>query len=546
MTASREPDARPLRLSRRGFLLAGAGAGAALFLPACGGGSSSPEGARVGPGGEILLAPRRSTVDLAGKQAKTWTYGGQLPGREIRVKQGDRVRVRVENKLPESTSVHWHGIRLANPMDGVPHLTQDPILPGSSFLYDFVVPDSGTFMFHSHVGMQIDRGLYAPLIVDARNEPLAYDAEAVLLLDDWIDGVDGTPEDQLQKLETSGMQMGAGGMAGMDMGPGAMPGMDMSKGGISGMDMEAGSATTVNGLPLRSPKQPHVALDGSVPPAGHLAALATAMEDGKVDVGDVQHPLHLINGQPPKDPMVQDVRKGERVRLRLINIAADTHFLFFVEGHELTVTHADGAPVKPLATDAVLIGMGERYDVTVTAKGEGSRRMIALPLGKKGDAAVGVLRDVADTARANLTAPFDMPARVVSYTDLRDAEPFEPPASPSLIRADLAMDSDEPYAWSIGGHRGHETDPIEVSRGDAVSLTMRNSTMMPHPMHLHGHYFRPVLADGLGARKDTIVVPPMTETAVVVVADNPGRWAFHCHNAYHQNAGMERELRVNT
>ncbi len=518
--------------------MAGAGVGAALFLPACGGGSPSSQGAnaKVGPGGEIVLSPRRSTVDLAGKQAKTWTYDGRLPGPEIRVRQGDRVRVRVENRLPEDTSVHWHGIRLANPMDGVPHLTQDPIKPGSSFLYDFVVPDPGTFMFHSHVGMQIDRGLYAALIIDDPREPLAYDTEAVLLLDDWIDGVGGTPEAELGKLEASGMQMGAGGMAGMDP-SGGMAGMP-------GRDMGVVPAGTVNGLALRGSKQPHVAIDGSVPPAGHLAALATAMEDAKVDAGDVQHPLHLINGQPPKDPFVQDVKKGERVRLRLINIAADTHFLFFVEGHELTVTHADGAPVKPVATDAVLIGMGERYDVTITAKGDGTRRMIALPLGKKGDAAVGVLRDAGATARAELTGPFDMPARVASYTDLRDAEPFQPPESPSLIRADLAMDNDKPYAWSIGGHRGHETDPIQVNKGEAVSITMRNDTMMPHPMHLHGHYFRTVLADGLGARKDTIVVPPMTETSVVAVTDNPGRWAFHCHNAYHQNAGMERELRV--
>lgn len=546
MTAQREPDKHPLRLSRRGFLLAGAGAGAALFLPACGGGSSSSSAnAKVGPGGEILLTPRRSTVDLAGKQAKTWTYDGRLPGREIRVRQGDRVRVLVENKLPEATTVHWHGIRLANPMDGVPHLTQDPIKPGSSFLYDFVVPDPGTFMFHSHVGTQIDRGLYAPLIVDDPREPVAYDTEAVLMIDDWIDGVDGTPEAQLSKLEVSGMQMGAGGMAGMDM-SGGMAGMDMSKGAMSGMDMGGGPVDTLNGVPLRGPKQPHVALDGSVPPADHLAALATAMEDGKVDAGDVQHPLHLINGQPPKDPMVQDVKKGERVRLRLINIAADTHFLFFVEGHELTVTHADGGPVKPVVTDAVLIGMGERYDVTVTAKGDGTRRMIALPLGKKGDAAVGVLRDAGATARTDLTAPFDMPARVTSYTDIRDAEPFQAPASPLLIRADLAMDTDKPYAWSIGGLRGFDSDPIQVGRGDAVSLVMRNSTMMPHPMHLHGHYFRAVLADGLGARKDTIIVPPMSETSVVVVADNPGRWAFHCHNAYHMNAGMEREFRVTT
>ncbi|MEO5679156.1 MAG: multicopper oxidase domain-containing protein, partial [Acidimicrobiales bacterium] len=334
-------EPHPLRLSRRGFLFAGAGAGAGLLLPACGRRSSSQDTAGSSADGAIVLVAGRSTVDLAGKEARTWTYDGRLPGREIRVRQGQRVRVRVENKLPEATSVHWHGIRLANPMDGVPGLTQEPIAPGGSFLYDFEVPDAGTFMFHSHVGLQLDRGLYGALIVEAAQEHLAYDTEAVILLDDWLDGVDGTPEGQLKKLNDNGMNMGAGGMGGMDMGGG---------GSRQGDNM--------NGLRLRDPKATHVALDGTAPGAGHLAGLATAMEDGKADPGDVQHPLYLMNGQPPKDPIVHEARAGDRVRLRLINIAGDTHFLFFVEGHELTVTHADGAPVKPVVTDGVVIGMG--------------------------------------------------------------------------------------------------------------------------------------------------------------------------------------------
>ncbi len=516
-------------ITRRQALLAGAGAVGALALGGyglgrtLGGGTTAPE-----PPADLVIRAAPATVDLGPRSVKTWTYGEALPGPGLRIRQGVPVRIRVENGLPEETAVHWHGIRLANSADGVPGLTQDAIAPGDSFTYAFTPPDAGTYFFHSHAGLQLDRGLYAPLVVEPRNEPMSYDREEVLLLDDWLDGIGGTPDDRFASLQQNGMPMG-----GMDMGTG----MDMGSG--TGMGMSGpGSGAVGNATRGR-----HTDLKGGAPASGSLAALANLMESGRADAGDVpDYPLYLINGRPPEDPYRVVARRRDRVRLRLVNAAADTAFCFFVEGHTLTVTHADGSPVEPVETDALLIGMGERYDVLIEARSDGASRVIAVPLGKRGRA-VAILRTGPTTGRvASPSAPFTMPPRIASYTDLQSAG--TPPRITSAARkTQLALDMKMGggYVWMIGGRPFDDAPAIEVARGEPQRYVMVNRTMMPHPMHLHGHSFRPA---GGGPLKDTIMVPPMREVAIDWLPDNPGSWAFHCHNAYHQAAGMMRRVEV--
>ncbi|WP_171239464.1 multicopper oxidase family protein [Ruegeria sp. HKCCA5491] len=119
-------------------------------------------------------------------KTRVWTYGGRVPGSEIRVSQGARVQRRLSNTLPQPTTVHWHGIRIDNAMDGVPGLTQDVVQPGSSFDYDFKVPDAGTYWYHAHNRSmeQVARGLYGPLIVEEAVAP-DVDRDLTLMLDDW-------------------------------------------------------------------------------------------------------------------------------------------------------------------------------------------------------------------------------------------------------------------------------------------------------------------------------------------------------------------------
>ncbi|MGN9788865.1 multicopper oxidase family protein [Nonomuraea sp. ZG12] len=187
-------------VSRRLFV---SGMFAALgAAPVAAAGASASGVAAVASGGGLLRA-RPATVFLGGRARSTWAYDGVVPGPTIRVTAGGTVRARLVNDLPAPTTVHWHGIRIAADMDGAPGFSQRATRPGESFDYVFTVPDAGTYFYHSHVGMQSDRGLYGALIVTDPHEPLGYDQEFTVVLDDWLDGVKGTPDDARRRMNTT-------------------------------------------------------------------------------------------------------------------------------------------------------------------------------------------------------------------------------------------------------------------------------------------------------------------------------------------------------
>src|SRR5690349_17521407 len=173
-------------INRRGFMVLSAAAGvtAACSSKTTTKPTTSPTPL---PPVDVKFAPTETDVDLGGPVVRTWAYTDRLPGNEIRIRKGQRLRAVVSNALPADISIHWHGIAIVNGMDGVPPLTQAAIPTGGQFIYDFVVPDAGTYWYHSHVGTQLDRGLYGALIVQDPTEKADYDDELVVVLDDWID-----------------------------------------------------------------------------------------------------------------------------------------------------------------------------------------------------------------------------------------------------------------------------------------------------------------------------------------------------------------------
>lgn len=221
-----------IALTRRRFLgLLGLGAGA-VALASCGRSSAQPSAplpspARATPTGRVrAYTLTAAPVEFAapGRTVATWGYNGGVPGPELRLTEGDTLRVTVENRLPADTTIHWHGLPIPNAMDGVPDVTQPPIKPGQRFTYDFAVPVAGTYLYHTHVGLQLDRGLYGPLVVEPARETLSYDRDIVLLFDDWLDGLPGTPEETYRQLVANGDQMGGmNGMGGMGGGMNATP-----------------------------------------------------------------------------------------------------------------------------------------------------------------------------------------------------------------------------------------------------------------------------------------------------------------------------------
>ena len=167
-------------MKRRNFLGVAAGAAALVLAPRVSRPRSLVRALRVAPAEQSLVgAPHPRTA--------VWAYNGTVPGPELRLRQGERLRIEVENALDAGTTVHWHGIRLPNAMDGVPYLTQPPIAPnGGRFLYEFDLPDAGTYWYHPHLGSpeQVGRGLYGALIVEERDPPTV-DRDAVWVLSDW-------------------------------------------------------------------------------------------------------------------------------------------------------------------------------------------------------------------------------------------------------------------------------------------------------------------------------------------------------------------------
>jgi multicopper oxidase len=496
-------------ISRR-QLMTGAGALALGALTGCAGEDATPvlarsdavrraeerrmrAGARVH---DVKLTAGVTTVDLGGPLVQTWAYDEAVPGRELRITAGDVLRARVRNTLPAETSVHWHGVALRNDMDGVPGITQSPIGLGGEFTYEFTVPDPGTYFFHPHVGVQTDHGLYAPLIVDDPDEPGSYDVEQVVVLDDWTDGVGEDPDAILRRLLRSGH--GMGGMPGPGMG--GMPGMQ----GASRL------------LPLGP------------------------------DTGDVDYPLYLANGRIATAPPAIRARPGQRVRLRLVNAGSDTAFRVGIGGHRMTVTHTDGFPVRPVDIDTLLIAMGERYDVTVTL-GDGVFPLVASAEGKQGQALLLLRTGSGETPMPDVR-PRELSGRLLRLSDLQATDdvalPVRGPDRALPVRLGGGMMN---YRWTINGRTFDDMQPLRLRQGERARLRFANRTMMYHPMHLHGHTFQ-VLGPGwrVGPRKDTVIVLPGQTIAVDLVADNPGQWAAHCHNAYHMAAGMMTVLSYET
>jgi FtsP/CotA-like multicopper oxidase with cupredoxin domain len=437
---------------------------------------------------EFKLNASVSMVDLGnGRPFKAWTYNGQVPGPEIRVREGEIIRAVLNNFLPEGTTVHWHGLPVPNKMDGVPFVTQEPVNTGQTFVYEFKASPPGTYMYHSHASYQLDRGLYGSLIVEPKREERSYDREYILILEDWATVNGGGPEASKMGRIRPGM-----GMMGM-------------------MRSQPGS-----GQPLQEPL----------------------------------YDAYAVNGKVFEASLPFKVKKGDRVKLRIINPSSSTVYTIRIAGHTLTITHTDGRPVVPFEVDAVMIGMGERYDVEFTANNPGRWHIYNL---RDGTPVSGVLlgtvlydgirsKSYNDDAlgRFRLNDYYLLEGLPESY--IRPTERVE-----GIFRMNLSGGMMSPY-WTINGRVYPDSDDMAAGYGERIRFEYFNMSMMPHPMHLHGHFFEVAgtgLKSGVRVKKDTLIIMPhMGRGAIEFVADNPGVWFHHCHNLYHMNAGMANRVKI--
>jgi len=493
-------------LSRRELLAAAGRAGLGLAALSLGGEGLLPRPGAAQTSGvrEFQLEAREVEWDLApGRTIKAMAYNGRIPGPEIRLKEGERARILLKNALTEPTTIHWHGVDVPNPMDGVPGVTQKRVEPGGTFVYEFEARPAGTRWYHTHFEehRQLDLGLAAPLIIEpGRGDPFPFDREYTLVLDDWATGLGRALPPTREG--TAGGRGRMGGMMGgmMGGGMGRMEGM-MGRGGMGGM------------------------MGG-----GHTPAYDTMTINGKA--------------YPATEPL--RVRQGERVRLRLINASADHTHVIRLAGHRLRVTHTDGNPlVQAVEVEAVPIAPSERYDVQVVAGQPGAWFLYCA---EPGHAAAG--EQVAVLYEGHEGRKPEAPVEGIAGLDLwhygwgrgRGDLPRATGRERSfeLLLSGGMMGSD---VWTINGKQYPRTDPLRVRKGDRVRVRFENHSMEAHPMHLHGQSFKVLAVNGARYReplvKDSVDIEPhMGAVDIEFTAHNPGDWFLHCHKPMHMDGGM--------
>ncbi|WP_425450315.1 multicopper oxidase family protein [Virgifigura deserti] len=473
-------------VGRRSVMLGGGAAVAlyALRLPGTGHAAGTSPAVRA-----YSLVAERGRVPLVGApypETDVWCYGGRVPGPELRVRQGDRLRIAVENQLDEETTVHWHGLRVPNAMDGVPHLTQAPIAPGETFTYEFDVPDAGTFWYHPHQRSfeQVGRGLYGALIIE-EPEPIPVDRDVTWVLDDW------------RLLETAAISDDFGNLH------------DVSHAG------RVGNTATVNG---RVPDRFAVRAGERI--RLRLVNAANARIFGLAFEGHAPMVIAL-DGQPvaPHAPEGGRVVLGPAMRIDLIlDMTGRPGGRFrvidgFYEGLEyrlLDIAYTDAPPLRETPLDAPV-------------------RLSANPLAEP---------DLAAAERHEILFGGGMMGGMMSsmmdgrHMDMRE-----------MMRHGMAWTVNGVAAT------GHVHEPlITLARGRSCILTLRNETAWWHPIHLHGHAFRVITRDGAPTRyrewQDTVLLSPRETAEIAFVADNPGDWMLHCHILEHQAGGMMGVVRI--
>ncbi|MFT4154231.1 multicopper oxidase domain-containing protein [Parafilimonas sp.] len=535
-----------------------------------------------------------STVNYTGKKRKGIAVNGSIPAPTLVFTIGDTALIFVHNNSDEPTGVHWHGVQLANRMDGVPYLTQHPIPPHSVYAYKFPVVQSGTYWYHSHFSLQEQIGLYGALIFNKRTEPGI--PTIPLVLSDWSDMKPGQID---RRLHT------------------ANDWFSIKKHSVQSYS-EAICAGKL-GVKL-----------------GNEWKRMNAM-----DVSDVYYERFFANGDTAQSFPV--FKAGDKVRLRVVNGAASSYFWLSYSGGKITVAANDGNDVTPVDVDRLIIGPSETYDMVVTVPENMQYEFLATSEDRIGHASVwlgsgmkmpaaklprlkyfegmammnkmmkmnGNMEPMAGMALqkmdmnkvmypelkpgemqmdmretdsmqteyvcpmhpevtsdkpgkcpkcgmelekkslvenkehiAHSMAGMDMPAGgmiTLNYDMLKAPEKTTLPSGPwKELKFELTGNMNR-YVWTLDNKTVSESDKILIKQGENVRIILYNNSMMRHPMHLHGHDFRLVNQYGeYSPMKNVVDILPMEADTLEFRASESGDWFFHCHILYHMMSGMGR------
>ncbi|MCW2263786.1 MULTISPECIES: multicopper oxidase family protein [Sphingobacterium] len=533
------------------------------------------------------LYVRDTIVNFTGKEKRAISVNGQIPMPTLTFTEGDTAEIVVHNQLKENTSLHWHGIFLPNKEDGVPHLTQEPIKPNTTYTYRFPIIQHGTHWYHSHSGLQEQIGMYGSLILKKRSDDKTFRK-----------GIDDLPTIPIILCEWTDLN------------------------------------------PDNIHRMLHNANDWAAIKKGATQSYAEAIKEGHfktkvknewkrmmaMDVSDVYYDKVLMNGNEFSNLEKIDnktLKAGDKVRLRISNGGASSYFWLRYAGGKITVVANDGNDVEPVEVDRLMIAVSETYDIVLTIPNEGTsyefmattedrtkstsyfvgngKKQLISPLPrlkyfegmKMMNDMMKMNGDLDDMGMKMSLNQMDM--NVVMYPEISgdktkkesgdktkkedhsqhgshkmtdDKDRYNANALADIVTLNYAMlkspynttlPKEAPvrdikftltgnmnrYVWSMDNKVLAESDKIPVKKGEILRITLYNNSMMRHPIHLHGFDFRVINGKKENAPlKNVIDVMPMEVDTIEFLANEEGDWFFHCHILYHMMAGMNRVFEV--
>lgn len=464
-----------LKISRRAVLK---GAGAAVPLAMMGKTALAAEPRRIAIVGR--------SIEVRGRPAKVYgvTVDGAHKGLELLL--GERFRAELSNQTGVESLIHWHGLTPPIEQDGVPVLSQAALKPGETHVYDFANTQAGTHWMHSHVGLQEQLLLAAPLIVRETAEPVFDEQEHVVMLHDFTFR---DPAEILAELQGGG-------------------------GAHAGHAVDHGSVDHSSGAP---------------------APMAASI------LNDVVYDAYLANDRTLDDPEVVQVERGGYVRLRIINGAAASNMWIDLGQIEGDMIAADGHAVHPVRGSRFPLAIAQRADLRIRIPAEGGAFPVLFhPEGVGQRTGIILAATGAQVAKVSASAE---PAAALDLAFERSLRAVAQLPDEPISRTEMLMltGGGADYSWGLNGKPSMHDTIFTVRMGERIEVMMHNMTTMAHPMHLHGHYFKVTAIGGTridGPLRDTVLVPPNETVSIVFDAGNPGTWAFHCHHIYHMNAGM--------
>jgi CopA family copper-resistance protein len=513
------------------------------------------------------LVVTQKVMNMSGKKDVDFALvvNGTIPAPTLEFTEGDDVEIKVVNNIPtgEEVSIHWHGILLPPEEDGVAYVNTPPIFKGQSRTFKFKLRQHGTYWYHSHTMLQEQKGVFGAFIVYPKKKEISYDKDVVVVLSDWSD----ENGDQILK--------------------------NLRKDGDYYLYKKDSMRSYWGAVKAKSL-------------GTYLANELDRM--GGMDLSDVGYDAFLINGK--KDSQLDNAKPGEKIRIRVINAGASSYFYVSLGNMPMQVISADGIDIEPILAKEILVGMAETYDILFTVPDNKNYELRATvqdvtgfasgwiggAQGQKVSAETKPLPDyyapmshgdhadhsqhqaatvdphaghaghkAAEPAAKDPHAGHKMDAGhdhskvqagkgansvipTLSVDHLKSEGMTAFPSTTPVHDVKLVLGGDmERYIWHINGNAIHEDRNIIIKEGDVVRFTFQNDTMMHHPMHLHGHFFRVINASGdHSPLKHTVDVPPHGTRTIEFLANEPGEWMLHCHNLFHMKTGMARVVKYSS